>query len=402
MKRKQNNVEVLLTYGWVRSTYAALRNLYKHGINVAVSDASRLGMCQFSRYKYNSYIYSNPYKTSQMKFIEDLCNILKKNNIQILIPSHDETEIIAKYRKYIENHGVIVPIHEYDILSLANNKFETIKLSKKLGINVPSVLEYKELESIDSHFEEYVIKLQKGNSAKGVFYAKNINEAKILYQNIIKNYNIPSDRLPIIQERVFGEGWGVSCLYWQGQRIAYFTHRRLREKINTGGTSTLRQAAANPILEDMAFCILDHLNWHGLAMVEFKYDETKKKGWFIEINPRMWGSIHLAIDSGVEFPYLLYLCCKGKADQAKFIFNNSKIKYGNIARWYLGDLIIATQRLINNEYRDITGLLRKGIENSYDDIFIDDPLVFLGEILNYSLKFIKYRSTNPVEEGTVG
>jgi predicted ATP-grasp superfamily ATP-dependent carboligase len=285
---------------------------------------------------------------------------------------------------------------------LANNKLETIKLANSLGINVPKIIDYSDLDKFDKISDQYVLKLRKGNSAKGVFYANNPIEAKNLFNNIIKEYKLSVNRLPIIQERVFGEGWGVSCLYWNGKRIAHFTHKRLREKTSTGGTSTLRLAAPNPILEEMAFAILDYLKWHGLARVEFKYDEKIKKGWFIEINPRMWGSIHLAIDSGVEFPYLLYLCCKVKEDKAKYIFNSTKIKYGNIARWYLGDLIILMQKLKKMELNNIFQLINRGIENSYDDIFLDDPLVFFGEILNYGLKFIKYRSTNPIEEGSIG
>ena len=35
--------DILLTYGWVRSSYNALRNLKKHDLKVAVSDSSSMG-----------------------------------------------------------------------------------------------------------------------------------------------------------------------------------------------------------------------------------------------------------------------------------------------------------------------------------------------------------------------
>jgi biotin carboxylase len=52
--------------------------------------------------------------------------------------------------------------------------------------------------------------------------------------------------------------------------------------------------------------LLKALNWYGVAMVEFKMDPRDGKLKFLEINPRFWGSLPLAIASGVDFPYLLY------------------------------------------------------------------------------------------------
>ena len=59
-------------------------------------------------------------------------------------------------------------------------------------------------------------------------------------------------------------------LYWHGCRVASFTHRRVREKIATGGTSTLREAVANAAIEQAAQRIFDAIGWHGLAMSEWK------------------------------------------------------------------------------------------------------------------------------------
>jgi len=56
----------------------------------------------------------------------------------------------------------------------------------------------------------------------------------------------------------------------------------------------------------MAKRLLDHVGWHGVAMVEFKLDERNNKPVLLEVNPRFWGSVYQAIAAGVDFPYLLY------------------------------------------------------------------------------------------------
>ena len=62
----------------------------------------------------------------------------------------------------------------------------------------------------------------------------------------------------------------VAQFYWEGTYIAGFTHRRLRDKIPTGGTSTLREASAHKGIEVATRKIFETIGWHGLAMCEFK------------------------------------------------------------------------------------------------------------------------------------
>jgi hypothetical protein len=52
--------------------------------------------------------------------------------------------------------------------------------------------------------------------------------------------------------------------------------------------------------------MLRALHWHGVAMVEFKWDEASGDFWLLEINGRFWGSLPLALAAGVDFPYYLY------------------------------------------------------------------------------------------------
>ena len=61
--------------------------------------------------------------------------------------------------------------------------------------------------------------------------------------------------------------------------------------IATGGTSTLREAVAHAGIEQAAQRIFDAIGWHGLAMSEWKVCPETGRFWFVEVNPRMWGSM---------------------------------------------------------------------------------------------------------------
>ena len=104
------------------------------------------------------------------------------------------------------------------------------------------------------------------------------------------------------QQYVSGLGVGVEFLYAGGRKLWHLVHERVHESPLTGGASTYRRSIA-PDDRTIATAqrLMDALAWHGVAMVEFKRDENGEL-WLMEINPRLWGSLAVAIDAGVDFP----------------------------------------------------------------------------------------------------
>jgi hypothetical protein len=392
--------DVLLTYAWVRSTYVALKSLDSIGLKVAVADEGKVGMSQWSNKSHFAGTYSPPL-TQPKEFISDVVRLLGNTGAKFLLPSHDETEVLAKYRGELPN-DVILPIADYESIKKANDKAQMAEFSNSVGVPIPQTVQWKDLLDLERQlefveFNQFVVKLRRGNSSKGVFYPSSKNEVIEKVSSLCEQYQLASDRYPIVQERIDGDGWGVSCLYWEGERIAFFTHRRIKEKIVTGGTSTLRISERNSILEEYAFAILDEMQWHGLAMVEFKYNKETRNAWFIEVNPRLWGSLHLAVSSGVDFPSLLYTAATKGITPAKL--NSSPQREGVIARWYMGDIITSVSELLNlNPVKAIKSIM-PGNCDTYDDLHWDDLGALAGEISYYLYQSIKTRSLNPEKQG---
>lgn len=86
-----------------------------------------------------------------------------------------------------------------------------------------------------------------------------------------------------------------------GKKIWHFAHERTHEMPITGGASTHRKSIV-PSPDALAFTerLLSALHWHGVAVAEFSRIRT---GNFelMEINPRLWSSVALAISAGVDF-----------------------------------------------------------------------------------------------------
>jgi predicted ATP-grasp superfamily ATP-dependent carboligase len=58
--------------------------------------------------------------------------------------------------------------------------------------------------------------------------------------------------------------------------------------------------------------VLDELQWHGQAMVEFKQERSSGAFKLIEINPKFWGSLELSLSAGMNFPEHLCTMARGK------------------------------------------------------------------------------------------
>jgi hypothetical protein len=92
----------------------------------------------------------------------------------------------------------------------------------------------------------------------------------------------------------------------------------------------------------MAHSLLNSVGWHGVAMVEFKVSPDGTP-YLIEVNGRFWGSLQLAIDAGVDFPWLLYQLANGdRVDEVP------GYAIGVRWRWLLGDFARLCKVLMSN------------------------------------------------------
>jgi predicted ATP-grasp superfamily ATP-dependent carboligase len=162
-----------------------------------------------------------------------------------------------------------------------------------------------------------------------VVYAATSEEFRKKYSEV--HQAIP---FPLVQEKIVGDGQGIFLLVWNGELIAAFRHRRLREKPPWGGVSTLRESLSlDGSLVSKSFRLLQSISWNGVAMAEYKNDVRDGRPKLMEINGRFWGSLQLAIDAGMNFPLLLYRAALGEVPQPQMSYRS-----GVQTRWLLGDL----------------------------------------------------------------
>lgn len=294
-----NRYPVIVTDGLWRKSMSAIRSLGKAGFDVYVMGNTVFTSGFWSRYT-RGHIYGPTAAENPQKFGEVLLEYLGHfSQPPILLPMEDPSLLwVSEHRKELEGKALFVLPSEKSI-QIAEDKNLTMEHAAALGLPVPQSWRpssARELyEKLQSFSPDWVIKPCTGSGSNGIIYRSETPPSLEFLEAHWGKYG------PLLlQERIPGDGRavGVSVLMEEGRPSAIFAHERLQQYPVSGGPSTDRQSIHDRELEEYTLRLLKNLEWNGIAMVEWK------AGKLMEINPRFWGSLELAIRSGVDFPVL--------------------------------------------------------------------------------------------------
>ena len=331
---------VLVTDGQERSALAITRGLGRASIPVIVGAETARSLAGASRYCVGRWQYPSPLQ-QPAQFIASLVEAVRRFEITAIIPPTDSSmQAVAGQRDQFRSSAtaMIPSLESYEMVS---DKYRLMKLAYELGIAAPTTVFVSDgnIAAVLDQVRAYPVVVKPGRSLlkvderwikTSVHFVSNAEELTDLYRRT------PYLRNPsLIQQRIEGEGQGVFGLFDHGRPCALFAHRRIREKPPAGGVSVFRESIELPKpMIDYAVRLLERVKWHGVAMVEFKVDRYSKVPMLMEINGRFWGSLQLAIDAGLNFPYLLYQAMNG----VSVTVPNNAYRIGTKSRWLLGDL----------------------------------------------------------------
>ena len=367
---------VLVTDAQRRKSLAVVRSLGRRGIRVTAGEERKHAVAFSSRYCDRAVVYPSPTEAPD-RFVDWLLDHVRTNRYTAVMPTNEQTlALVTQHLDALGEH-TIVPYPDFPTFMTARDKARTMQIAIDHGIPCPKTVTLDDPDKLDALEKELefpvVIKPREGQGSSGVVYVKHRQDFRENYLRIDARYP-----RPLVQEFIppGGAAYGVSALFDRGSEPrAVFVHKRLREYPVSGGPSTLRESVDAPELVALGVRMLKALKWYGVAMVEFKMDPRDGRPKLMEVNPKFWGSLELAIHSGVDFPYLLYrLAVDGKVDP---VF---KYRVGVRCRWLPGDFL---HLLFTPRRRAILGEFFNFFDSRtyYDVLSKDDPAPAFGLLL---------------------
>lgn len=298
---------------------ACVRSLGKRGVpTVVATDDLNVPACS-SRYCTESRLVPSPhdnltaYKTS-------LLSLAKRPDVRTIIPVREEdVYVLSKFRSEFEDHvSVIAP--SYGALRSVHDRYRLVEIADDLSVPVP---ETRSLDEVDEWDDELIIKprfsILTGDYVNSHLTSQVDNmRGQTTFVEPGQEPDLDAiDRdmeghTPIVQEAVpIEHEYMYSGLYDHGEEVVSWQQRYLRRKTYGEGGSVYRESVYEPELAEAGRKLLDHLDWHGTACIEFMKDANTGEFKLTEINPRLWLSVPCAIRAGADFPYYHWLLATG-------------------------------------------------------------------------------------------
>lgn len=313
---------ITFSRGW--QTLVAVRSLGRRGVEVITGDEYALTAASFSRYSIAEFRYPNPTKEPE-EFLDVLEKVVVEHKPNdeavpyVLMPIHKETYLIARHRERFEPH-IRVPVPQIEHIKQMHNKGRLAAYAMERGLPIPKTWIPADMEHFRSIAEKVglpaFVKLRESASGVGIRKVKTVDELKSTFEEFIEHFRLKEKDYPIVQEGVPGDDYCVTTLFNRGEMVASMTYRGLRAFPAERGATVMRETVEAPEMEKVAAELLGSIGWHGVAELDFRWEgRPDAQPHLIEVNPRFFGGLIQSVESGWDYPWLLFqLAVKGQIE----------------------------------------------------------------------------------------
>jgi protein-tyrosine-phosphatase/predicted ATP-grasp superfamily ATP-dependent carboligase len=285
-----------------------VRSLGRAGHRVSLVAFEPSPVARRSRYVRRIHDLGHPLRDAGL-FVAGLLDLLSRERFDLVIPTSDKSLVpLFPWRSEVEALARFA-VPDEDGFRVAYHKDETVRLAGELGVTVPRTEVLRTPDDL-ANFQppvRFPVVLKPACSVLPGVVGR--NEVAIAYSAEELGRRLPAllrRGTVLVQEFCPGHGVGLSVLARRGEVFAAFQHERVHEPPSGGASSYRKSVSLSAELLDAARRMCTALRWTGPAMFEFKVDPDRGRAVLMEINGRLWGSLSLAVQAGVDFPRLLH------------------------------------------------------------------------------------------------
>ena len=216
--------KVLVTDASKREALAIIRSLGKKGIEVTAADSKCFNAGFLSRYCKHRVLYPPP-ERSKRKFVKSMLGLVKRERFDLLIPVTDFTVMpISEHKEDFEKY-VRVATPEYETMLKAFDKAQTMQIAAEHNIPHPKTFIIEDKKCVRKLAEEINYPAVIKPRMRVMWASDQALTLKVTHRNyawdrsdLVAKYSrivaileksSVSSHLPMVQEYVAGEGYGV-------------------------------------------------------------------------------------------------------------------------------------------------------------------------------------------------
>jgi predicted ATP-grasp superfamily ATP-dependent carboligase len=374
---------VIVTYGRSLMALTMAHSLNRQGIEVIGCDDVDLTVMAFSRQVKDTFRHA-PALEDPERFLDDLEENIRRfmpdSDIPyVLMPTFRETNLIAQHKERLEKL-IRVATPSFEAISAVTPKHNLAITAKRIGASAPETLQPRTteelLENIGSIRYPVLVKPVDDIGGRGIAQADDRGMLVSLFAESLKNYGMP----PIVQEKVGGRDYCLTVLCQDGEIRASMAYKNIYTFPREAGAGIMRETVDDSMFIDAAAPLFRELRWNGVAEIDYRWDEMPGgKPWLIEVNTRFWAGLFHSVETGIDFPWLLYnLAAYGSVPAAGPAHIGGRTKVAGL--WLLSAVPELFARKVGLRYlfRQLMDLWDEGKEAKNELDFRDDPLAGMG------------------------
>jgi glutathione synthase/RimK-type ligase-like ATP-grasp enzyme len=248
-------------------------------------------------------------------FVSAVLQLCDREKIDTIFPSNDPwTYVFAKNKKLFEQHGILIPVPDYETVIRPLDKYCTVQDAEVVGFPAPRTFlpeNETDLERIARELEPpWIIKPRFTTGGRGLTVVENLDQLRERTGEIRQRHS-----MPIIQEYIPGRGGQNFALVLDrdGHAVSVFTPRVVRSsgRVFRNQTAACVSAPPHP-LSDKAVRLVAHMGWWGGATVQAKLDARDGSLKLMEVNPRLGTHLWYRTELGINEPLMCLKIAQGE------------------------------------------------------------------------------------------
>jgi predicted ATP-grasp superfamily ATP-dependent carboligase len=331
---------VLVTGADQHQGLAVIRGLGHAGYTVIAAGSERRSLGFASRHAAETRVYRSPF-AAPGGCQDDLLAIIEDTRPELVLPSVEATLVLLSEVRGAIPPRTLLAAPAPQVLEYALDKGRTLELAQRIGVPAPRTARGSDLATLLAEAAEFRFPLAvkpRGHALHATTanalgfkarYAGSFHELRRMLEPFAAD-----EGALLVQEFVPGVGRCVAAVCDQGRPLALFAYARDREVPVSGGVSVVRRSIPmDATLHRFTTDLLGELRWHGVAMVEYKFDPATGRYTLMEINGRFQASTALSLDAGLNLPHLVAALFLGDP-----LPTFAPYRVGVEERWLRGDI----------------------------------------------------------------
>lgn len=290
-----------------RMTLSIARSLGRQGVIVDIA-CSGFGE-PFRRSRYVNQIHLVPRTHAPDRAWSDaIIDLLESHSFDLCLPTGEEVACVLHHEHERLSAAGRWWMHPAEMFPVLVDKVRMLEIAQEVDLPLPQSGHARTREEVHSFVEtmDGSVVLKPAQSVDRSITGKAFvriaaDQAEALD---VADELLAASGAVVLQEYVPGYGVGVEFLAENGEILTAFQHRRLHETTGQGSTYRIGEDV-DPRLREATARLISAVDYTGVGMCEFRVDPDSNRFIFVELNPRFWGSLPLAVASGADFPWFL-------------------------------------------------------------------------------------------------